>query len=179
MEKTEESLRQGGRTNWLITGGVVIALILLVAYGLREQSPLEQGLAPDFTLSLLDGGEVRLADLSGQVVVLNFWASWCQPCRDEAPALNRAWQVYRDRGVTMIGVAFKDTKAQASAFVARHELNYPNGLDRRNQIAGAYAVTAIPETFVIAPNGRITAHFVGGVTEAQLSAALDAALQEQ
>lgn len=178
MDKAGDAVGKS-RTGWLITGGVVVLLFLLVAYGLRGQTPLEKGVAPDFTLPLLNGGEVRLADLRGQVVVVNFWASWCQPCRDEAPALEKVWQVYQEQDVAFVGVAFKDVERQTNAFIERYGLTYPNGLDRRSRIAGAYAITGIPETFVVAPDGRIAAHFIGGVTEVQLGAALDEALQGQ
>jgi len=178
MEQAGEAVRRS-RTGWLITGGVAVVLCLLVAYGLRGPSPIQKGIAPHFTLPLLDGGEVRLAELRGRVVVINFWASWCQPCRDEAPTLERVWQAYQGREVAFIGVVFKDVERQAHDFIARYGLTYPNGLDRRSRIAGAYAVTGIPETFVVAPDGRIAAHFIGGVTEEQLNAALDEALPRQ
>jgi cytochrome c biogenesis protein CcmG/thiol:disulfide interchange protein DsbE len=110
---------------------LALAVLALLAYGIiaKAQEPLSEGPAPDFTLSLFDGGQITLGDLRGQVVVLNVWASWCPPCRDEAPVLERAWRAYRDRGVTFVGVDYMDTEPAALAYIAEFDITYPNGPD--------------------------------------------------
>ena len=178
MEATKSSVRVKRNTGWLITAGVVLALLLLVIYGLRGQSTIKDGIAPDFRVTLFDGSQTNLAKLRGQVVVLNFWASWCQPCRDEAPILASVWQTYQDKGVALMGVTMKDTVSQASVFAQGAGLTYPNGTDRYGRIAASYGVTGVPETFVITRDGRVEAHFIGPVTKAGLAAAIDKALQE-
>jgi len=152
--------------------GVVLASLV---YGLTAggPGPVSEGPAPDFTLRLFDGGELSLSELRGQVVVLNFWASWCAPCRDEAPMLEAAWQRYRERGVIVVGVNDKDTEPPARAFIEEFGITYPNGPDPLSRIAGAYRIVGVPETFVISPQGEIAEVFIGSPTEAQLTNALE------
>lgn len=96
------------------------------------------GPAPDFTLPLFEGGEIILSDLQGQVVVINFWASWCIPCRDEAPFLEQVWRKYRDQGVVFLGVDYLDTNKEAQAFLEEFGVTYPNGPDIGTKIAKQY-----------------------------------------
>lgn len=150
----------------------VIALLLLLAYGFWTDprvipSPLVGGLAPDFTLTLLDGKELRLRDLRGQPVVVNFWASWCYPsCWNEAPRLEANWQRHKDHGVMMIGVIYQDTEGNARGFIEKHRKTYPNGVDVNSRIAIEYGVFGIPETFFIDREGMET---LTGEVEALLS----------
>lgn len=116
------------------------------------------GLAPDFTLTTYSGEEIALADLRGQVVVVNFWASWCVPCRDEAPALESVWQAYKDDGVMFIGIGYLDSEAKALEFMEEFGMTYPNGADKRQVISDDYRITGVPETFIIDPEGNITFH---------------------
>jgi thiol-disulfide isomerase/thioredoxin len=94
---------------------VIAALIALLAYGVRQRSapPLATGQAPIFSLTTFDGQHLSSADLKGKPVVVNFWASWCVPCRDEAPLLQRAWEQYRERGLVVVGVDYVDTEPEA------------------------------------------------------------------
>ena len=101
----------------LLVGVVAVAAVFGLALIDRNAGQPTSGPAPDFTLTTLDGQDVRLSDLRGQVVVINFWASWCVPCRDEAPALQAVWERYRDRGVVLLGVAWTDTERNARAFI--------------------------------------------------------------
>ena len=161
------------KTGWLYAA-VGIGILLIVGYALQPQivSPIG-GPAPNFVVPLFDGGDLALDDLQGSVVVVNFWASWCPPCREEAPVLERAWQDYKDKGVSFIGVAYKDNSAKAMAFNEEFNITYPTGEDQYGRIYRSYRVTGVPETFLIAKDGRLVKQFIGPVTDVNLEAALD------
>jgi cytochrome c biogenesis protein CcmG/thiol:disulfide interchange protein DsbE len=129
--------------------------------------------APDFALTLFDGDRFALDQQHGKVVVLNFWASWCDPCKTEAPALESVWQRYRDDGVVFVGIDIKDTPEDARSFLERHAASYPNGFDSQKQIYIDYGVYGLPETFVVDPRGMVVHHAIGPVTSAQLERWLD------
>jgi cytochrome c biogenesis protein CcmG/thiol:disulfide interchange protein DsbE len=164
-DPTEVSPKRDLSARLLIAVGLVI--LALLAYGLFSSRPAgrpQRGEnAPDFTLALLDGSDVTLSDLRGQVVVLNFWASWCSPCRREAPALQRVWETYQDRDVAFVGVTYRDAKDASLAFIQEYGLTYPNGLDEQGQISDDYGVTAVPETYVIDREGRVAWFQIGEV----------------
>lgn len=125
---------------------------------------VEPRLADDFTLPLFGGGRMQLSELRGQVVVLNFWASWCPPCREEARDLENAWQVLRDEGVVFIGINIWDDRDDALAFIEEFGVTYPNGPDESNSIPVDYGLRGIPETFIIDSKGQIVAKFIGATT---------------
>jgi len=133
------------------------------------RSPLLGRPAPEFALRTLGADRmVRLADLRGQVVVVNFWASWCAECRLEHPALSEAWSRFRDAGVVFVGVDFQDDHPSALAYLAERGTSWPVVADPGSRTALAYGVYGIPETFFIGPDGRIAAKQVGPVTYDQL-----------
>ncbi len=162
----------------------VLAFALLLASGLgRDPRALPSELvhepAPDFSLPRLGGGEdVDLASLRGQVVVVNFWASWCEPCKQEHPALRAAWDRYRDRGVVMVGIDFEDTARDALAFAEANGGDWPLLADPGSRTAIAYGVFGVPETFVVAGDGTIVAKTVGAVSYEWLTDRIEAALRE-
>jgi cytochrome c biogenesis protein CcmG/thiol:disulfide interchange protein DsbE len=168
----------------LVAGVVLIVGVLgvLLASGLRSdpaviRSPLIGRAAPAFDLPRIDAsGSLPLSSLRGRVVVLNFWASWCGPCRLEHPDLEAAWQRYREHGVVIIGVGYQDRQADALDF--RRELggDWPLVDDPGSRIALAYGVTGVPETFFIGPDGRITGKSYGPVTYETLTDEISKAL---
>ena len=164
----------------LVVFAALAVVFVSLAYGLTAKGPgpLQEGPAPDFTLQLFDGSQLSLSDLRGQVVVLNFWASWCPPCRDEAPILEATWQRYREQGVTIVGVDHQDTEAPALAFIEEFGITYPNGPDPRSRIAKAYGIQGVPETFVITHEGEIAKVFIGSPAEDQLTVVLEELLAE-
>src|SRR5439155_16284243 len=107
--------------------------------------------------------------LRGQVVVLNFWASWCAECVTEHPALAAAWQRYRDQGVTVVGVLYQDSASSAAEFLRRYPGDWPQVADPGDRTSIAYGVRGVPETFFIARNGRIAAQHSGAVSYELLS----------
>ena len=130
--------------------------------------------ARDFTVQLFDGGTLTLSQLEGSPVVLNFWASWCTPCRDEAPALERAWQTYRDRGVAFVGVNIQDSDEAAMAHLAEFGATYPNGPDPSGTITVDYGVIGLPVTFFIGRDGAVERRWVGAIPEWRLAAWVEA-----
>jgi cytochrome c biogenesis protein CcmG/thiol:disulfide interchange protein DsbE len=135
------------------------ALVAAVAAG-------KQPAAPDFALDRLDGrGTLELSSLRGRVVVLNFWASWCKPCRAESPLLERWHRRMADRGGTVLGVDMLDVTDDAQAFIADYNLTYPMLKDGDGKGLEAFGVVQYPETFVIDRQGRIAAVRRGPVDE--------------
>jgi cytochrome c biogenesis protein CcmG, thiol:disulfide interchange protein DsbE len=132
--------------------------------------------APDFRLTLFDGSELALSDLRGKAVVLNFWASWCPPCREEARDMERVWQAYRDRGVVFLGVNIQDSEQNARAFMEEFGISYPNGQDT-GDIASSYGLTGIPETFFITGDGTVNRRWIGAIGERQLATFIEALLE--
>ena len=178
----------GARRRWIGVSLVVVPVLLfavLLASGLGGDpralpSELIGRPAPHFSLPRIDAdGAVELGDLDGQVVVMNFWASWCIPCRDEHQALSDAWVRYRDRGVVVLGVSFEDPREAALAF--RDELggDWPLVEDPGSATAIDYGVFGVPETFVIAPDGTITAKTTGAVTYDWLTEEIEQALRSE
>ena len=170
---------------WIRLGFVMIVvggIVGLLAYGYRIdsryiQSPLIAKEAPSFALALFDRETVSLKELNGKAVLLNFWASWCIPCRAEARALESAWQKYRDRGVVFLGVNIQDKEEDARAFLKEFGITYLNGPDTSGKIAIDYGVWGIPETFFIDPRGRITYKHAGELRAPIIGAKLDEALR--
>jgi cytochrome c biogenesis protein CcmG/thiol:disulfide interchange protein DsbE len=161
----------------VIAGGV----LWLLAYGFTRdaryiQSPLIAKQAPSFTLTLFDGKAIRLEDFRGKVVFLNFWASWCVPCRAEAKDLESAWKKYKDRGVVFVGVNIQYKEDDARRFIEEFGITYMNGRDATGRIAIDYGVWGIPETFFIDRHGRITYKHVGALGVPIITAKLDQAL---
>ncbi len=130
----------------------------------------EGRLAPDFVLPTLDGGTVRLSDFRGRWVLLNFWASWCGPCRAETPELQLRAEREAASGLAVIGVNLQETDEAARRFAAEFAVSYPIALDREGSVAQGYGVAALPVTFVIDPEGRIAAIERGQVTAERLDA---------
>ena len=168
---------------WLIPLAVLPVLVLL-AYGFRTDpralpTVLVGRPAAAFSLTDFAGQPVSLDGLRGKVTVLNFWASWCYPaCYEEAPALAKAWEEYRERGVVVLGIDIQDTEEAARGFIARFGLTFPNAPDPSGRVSIDYGVYGVPETFFIDRRGRIRAKHVGVVTEEILRRELDALLRE-
>ncbi len=122
--------------------------------------------ARDFTITTFDGDQFRLSDQRGKIVLLNFWASWCDPCRDEMPLLTTARGALAD-DVVMVGVNIMDVDSEARDFLKTYKVNYPTGPDSDDRIGVDYGVSGVPETFVVDAEGNLVAHLPGPVTSLQ------------
>ena len=161
-----------------------MVLLALVAFQMRRNGPLAAAqvgageAAPDFTLQTFDGQTVKLSDLHGKVVLVNFWASWCIPCSQEAPDLENTWRQYKDRGVVFVGVDYVDTETEARKYLSHFNISYPNGADLGTRISQAYRIRGVPETYIVDRNGTLRATFIGPTTQAQLQAKIDPLLSQ-
>jgi cytochrome c biogenesis protein CcmG/thiol:disulfide interchange protein DsbE len=162
----------------LIFLGVAIFILFMVVLALQPSNiPVVGDPAPDFSVSTFGQGEWSLANHRGEVVALNFWASWCTSCREEAVDLERVWQDYEDKEVAFIGVTVKDNPAKSLEYNEEFNVTYPCAPDPQEKISKSYGVTGVPETFLIARDGRLARKFIGPVSEATLKSALDGLLQ--
>jgi cytochrome c biogenesis protein CcmG/thiol:disulfide interchange protein DsbE len=148
----------------LVVGLGLVALLVVALLTRYTGRPQLGDPAPDFTLMLLDGSQMSLGDLRGQVAVVNFWASWCGPCRREAPALQQVWESYQDQGVAFLGLSYQDARNASQSFVEEFGITYPNGIDARGRISKSYGITGVPETFVIDRDGNVVWFNVGEVS---------------
>jgi cytochrome c biogenesis protein CcmG/thiol:disulfide interchange protein DsbE len=168
---------------WAIPLAVVPVLVLL-AYGFRTDphdipSPLLGKPASPFALTAFDGKPVALDALKGQVVIVNFWASWCYPaCYEEAPSLERAWQTYKDRGLVVVGVNFQDKEEPAKRFLTQFGHTFPNAPDPAGRVSVDYGVYGVPETYFIDKKGRVRFKQVGPVSDETLKSQIERLLAE-
>jgi cytochrome c biogenesis protein CcmG/thiol:disulfide interchange protein DsbE len=180
----------GSRRKLAVTAAVAVlaaALVGLLAWrmaGKEEAKGLaaaalagERPDAPNFELPHLDSsGTLELSSLRGKVVVLNFWASWCAPCREEAPLLQDAWERWRERGVVVLGVDARDLSSKGREFVDEQGLTYPNVHDGEGSTLGRFGIPALPETMFIDAQGRIAAYIAGPIDAESLDRSIQLAV---
>ena len=181
---------------------LLVLFVALLAYGLTTKAPdttIDRSLAdhrsapaPSFSLEILEPGTLpralhklapRLSDgrldlkeLRGTPFVLNFWASWCTPCREEAPRLRDGWRRWGSRGVLFLGLDMQDITSDARDFLRSFRISYPTIRDPGKEVANRYGTTGIPETYFISRRGRVVSHVVGVVSTAQLDSGARAAV---
>jgi cytochrome c biogenesis protein CcmG/thiol:disulfide interchange protein DsbE len=166
----------------------VLLLVALLSYGVARNGgaagsrpgvnsaygDVPLSVEPDATFELvtLDGQTVTLADLKGKVVVIDFWSSWCAPCRAEGPILAETYRTWRERGVEFVGIAIWDERVAVTDFIERNGIEYTNGIDEDGRIAVDWGVSGIPEKFFVNAEGQVVKKIVGPNTEATLSGIL-------
>lgn len=148
---------------------VALPVLALLAYGLGRESyvlpsPLVSEAAPPFQLETLKGDSLSLEDLRGRVVLLNFWASWCLPCREEHGVLLRTAETYPESKVAVVGVVYQDSKQNAERFLREMGGDWTHVLDPTTRVGIDYGVYGVPETFFLSPEGEISFKQVGPVT---------------
>lgn len=168
------------RVAQLVTLACVAGMLGLLVWKLTHQqhAPAIGAPAPAFTLGQLgEPSAVSLASLRGHPVVLNFWASWCIPCKSEAPALERYAQQYKGR-VDFIGIDYKDFASDALTFVSAHGLTFPILQDGSGDVTGSYGISQVPETYIVSAKGKIVAHFAGPIDGGDFGPQFAAALKK-
>ncbi|HSM55768.1 MAG TPA: TlpA disulfide reductase family protein [Candidatus Sulfomarinibacteraceae bacterium] len=173
VDAARPSIRWGRILIWV----GIVALLALLGWGLLQANatrPEAGAGAPDFEMQYFQGYEWRdmpaasLDDMKGNVVVLNFWASWCVECRLEADLLENAWRQYGDQGVIFLGVAYVDSEAKSLAYLDEFDITYPNAPDLGSAISKRYEITGVPETFFIDRNGTVSRVVIGPVNSTTL-----------
>lgn len=177
------ALRRLGQAGAL---AVVVGLLAILVWRVVTDSEggaaqaLQKGehpTAPGFTLPRLDReGELELESLRGKAVVLNFWASWCLPCKKEAPLLEQAWQKWRSKGVVVVGVDARDFASDARRFARRYNLTYPLVHDGPGKLLDDYGLTGFPETFFVRPDGKLSSWTQGELDAEEIEAGIREAL---
>ena len=185
-EKIQER-RRGGYRRRVITFAVIsvinVALLALLWSQLfvptqssstdstQSKSPLEGRPAPNFMLAQLttdSAPPIRLADFKGKPMIINFWASWCDPCKREAPLLQSTWQRAQKQGVVMLGIDYQDTNSDGLAFLQKYGITYKNVVDVQGKVSIDYGVADLPETFFINSRGIVVRRVLGELTEQTL-----------
>ncbi len=179
----KKGLRWGNVFIW----GVVLSVLAVLGWGmlnLNKPRPEAGESAPSFEAQFYTGYEwenrpvASLDDLSGKVVVLNFWASWCVECHLEAELLEATAQRYKDEDVVFLGLAWVDIEPNSLAYLDEYQITYPNAPDLRQQIGDRYEITGVPETFFIGKDGIISLVHIGPVTEDLLYSQIDSLLAQ-
>jgi len=164
-----------------IAAFIIIGFLGLLVWGMLNREPIT-GLsgvtmvnrpAPGFVLKTFEGNAISLADFRGRPVVINFWASWCPPCRDEAPLIERTWRAYKNRDLIFIGVNIQDRREDALNYMREFNITYPNGPDPTGEISIDYGVSGLPVTFFVSRDGKIVRRWVGALEPSVLNRSIE------
>jgi cytochrome c biogenesis protein CcmG/thiol:disulfide interchange protein DsbE len=169
------------RSALVIVALIAFGFLALLVWGMLNKEPIT-GLsgvtmvnrpAPDFTLTTFKGNTISLEDLRDKPVVINFWASWCPPCRVEAPLIERTWRAYKNRGLIFLGVNIQDREEDALNYIREFNITYPNGPDPAGEIAINYGVSGLPVTFFVSSKGQVVRRWVGAVDSSVLISSIE------
>ena len=162
----EAAQEQPKRRRWGVVFVWIFVIALLVVVGVSlirtQEGHIQVGdQVPDLSLQTFEGETIEFNGLEGQVVVVNFWASWCKPCEQEAAELQQAYELYRDEEVVFLGVDYVDTETEARAYLQKFGITYPNGPDLGTRISQAFRIRGVPETYIIGTDGSLAAFKIG------------------
>lgn len=170
---------------WIIWAAFIVlfAFLALIAWGLKRASAGPIGLGdsvPPFTLLTFDGQMINTSSLEGKVIVINFWASWCKPCEQEAGEMEQAWRFYQPGGqVVFLGVDYVDTEPEARRYLEHFNVSYPNGPDLRTSISQMFRIRGVPETYILGRDGRLKSIKIGPFNSlAEIQSMIDPLLAE-
>ncbi|ALC81454.1 MULTISPECIES: thiol-disulfide oxidoreductase ResA [Bacillus] len=160
-----------GRKRLVIRTGILLVLMGTLAYTLynavfaSEEKISEGSKAPNFALQTMDGNEIELDDLKGKGVFLNFWGTWCEPCKKEFPYMANQYREFKDQGVEVVAVNVGESNLAVNNFRESYEVNFPVVIDKDRQVLEAYDVNPLPTTFLISPEGKVVKVVTGSMTE--------------
>ena len=169
------------KSAFVIAAFLVVGFLGLLVWGMLNKQPIT-GLsgvtrvnraAPEFTLTTFSGTTISLQDLQGKAVVINFWASWCPPCRIEASLIERTWRAYKNRNLIFLGVNIQDRKEDALNYIREFDITYPNGPDPTGEISIDYGVSGLPVTFFISAKGEVVRRWVGAIEKSVLISSIE------
>ena len=164
---------------------VIVGFLGLLGWGMLNKQPITglSGItmvnrpAPGFILTTFKGTTISLEDLRGKPVVINFWASWCPPCRIEAPLIERTWRAYKNRGLIFLGVNIQDRKKDALNYIREFDITYSNGPDPSGEISIDYGVSGLPVTFFVSRKGEVIRRWVGAIEKRVLISSIEEIMQ--
>lgn len=166
-----EGVLQMKKRRFFIRTGILLVMLAALCYTMynsvfAKQDRVKEGsIAPNFVLQSVDGDRVELKDLKGKGVFLNFWGTWCGPCKQEFPYMANQYEVFKDRGVEIVAVNVGESNIAVKNFMESYGVNFPVALDKDRQVTEAYDITPLPTTFLINPEGKVIKVIKGTMTE--------------
>lgn len=166
-----EGVLQMKKRRFFIRTGILLVMLAALCYTMynsvfAKQDQIKEGsIAPNFVLQSVDGERIELKDLKGKGVFLNFWGTWCGPCKQEFPYMANQYEVFKDRGVEIVAVNVGESNIAVKNFMDAYGVNFPVAMDKDRQVTEAYDITPLPTTFLINPEGKIIKVIKGTMTE--------------
>lgn len=166
-----EGVLQMKKRRFFIRTGILLVMLAALCYTMynsvfAKQDRVKEGSnAPNFVLQSVDGERIELKDLKGKGVFLNFWGTWCGPCKQEFPYMANQYEVFKDRGVEIVAVNVAESKIAVKNFMESYGVNFPVAMDKDRQVTEAYDITPLPTTFLINPEGKVIKVIKGTMTE--------------
>jgi cytochrome c biogenesis protein CcmG/thiol:disulfide interchange protein DsbE len=148
---------------WVVVLGILLVLGLSLIRSNQGSVAVGQDV-PDFVLITFDGDQLEIVSLRGKVVIINFWASWCKPCMQEAAELEQAYQSFKNEDVIFLGVDYSDTETEALGYLSEFNITYPNGPDLGTRISQAFRIRGVPETYIVGADGVLVDVKIGPYT---------------
>jgi peroxiredoxin len=166
-----EGVLQMKKRRFFIRTGILLVMLAALCYTMynsvfAKQDQVKEGsIAPNFVLQSVDGERIELKDLKGKGVFLNFWGTWCGPCKQEFPYMANQYEVFKDRGVEIVAVNVGESNIAVKNFMDAYGVNFPVAMDKDRQVTEAYDITPLPTTFLINPEGKVIKVIKGTMTE--------------